>query len=595
MHVHVYLPLDVSKRGGGYLVGYKLSLAVVVVQIYGKLPAKLGDLAVVGAIDRNLDNLEAVSGAVSLKCENSRLVAAQDEHTYTLVTFLPPNLRNLEYFSVDAILLQSTGSEKGPRDFAAFGKTSPSPAFDEEVLEKINCCQSDRAHLNKLNKRSWRLPAKPFKWLPRQILQGLHFLIYCIISILVCLINGLNRPLAGTSLVEISAFCKQLDLRLRQFAYFPAQFLFYRNSAILTDTSSDWSRLLQLPLYNEKYNINNSNYINLYNSIWLITNDVLLGFTTYTLVSQQQQVFAFLNENMLRDLALKRLSVLVHWVASEHPYGFKLNDELGQFMGLMFLWTLDVWTLVFRRILEMAQLEPYSTVLAALLKCISFMGVLFLLAALTDYIAVVTLHVHFFTIVTTKVYHRQIEALKSLWQLFRGRKYNVLRHRIDNLDEEQIRVDRLLLGTLLFTILVYLLPTTFAFYLLFYATKAIIVTAAKWCAKVLVVLNMYPLFVLLLKLKNSRRLQGGIVLESQGGTKTTNWLHMSNKALTRDEIFVNFWHVLGNEGRVERIFLNFVQGRPMRVRDTLSMKFHYLRLPARYEMLRELWQTRKPA
>ncbi|PVH16201.1 uncharacterized protein CXQ87_004071 [Candidozyma duobushaemuli] len=518
----------------GYLVGHRSASAVVVVQFFREIPPQLGDLSVVAVIDRSTEGLDG------------------DGNTYTSVSFSPPNLRNLEYFTVDAILLQSTGSEKSPRDFAEFGKTTPSDAFDDEVLEKINCCQSDRATLNRLNKRSWRLPAKPAKWLPSQILQGLHFLVSCIISILVCLLDGLNYPIMGTSLVEVSAFFRQLDLRLRQVAYFPAQFLFYRNSAILTDPSSDWPHLLQLPSYNEKYNINNSNYINLYNSIWLIVNDILIGITVYRLASQRAYLVNFLNINILSEMALKYLRSLVLWVASEHPYGFKLNDELGKFMGSMFIWTLDVWTSVFDSVLEIASKKPYSIVLAGLIKCICYMGVSFSIAAFTDYIAVVTLHIHFFTIVTTKVYHRQTEALKSLWQLFRGKKYNVLRHRIDNLDEEQFRVDRLLLGTLLFTILVYLLPTTFAFYLLFYAAKAIIFTVAKWCAKLLVVLNMYPLFVLLLKLKNSRRLQGGIVFESLGGSKSTNWLLMSNKALTRDEIFVNFWHVLRNEGKVER-------------------------------------------
>ncbi|KAF3987398.1 hypothetical protein FT663_03959 [Candidozyma haemuli var. vulneris] len=589
MHVHVYLPVDVARkrRGEAVLVGHRLASAIVVVQAYQVVPGDLGGMEVVGGLNREGKGPTLVyNGSVD------RLVAKEDGNSYTLVTFDPPNLRNLEYFSVDAILLQSTGQRVSQKvHVEGLGSRVTSDVFGEEVLEKINFCQSDRALLNKLNKQAWRLPSKPAYWFPSWAARLLCFVVSCILSVLIWFIGGLNSDFFNGSLVEKSAFFKQLDLRLRQIAYFPAQFLFYRNSAILTDPKSDWPRLLQLPSYNEKYNINNSNYINLYNSIWLIVNDVLIGVTMYRLFTREQEpILAILNEKVLNDWALQYLGSLIQWVSAEHPYGFKLNDELGQFMGSMFMWTLNAWSAILQITIKYASAEPVFGAIKTIFKCICFMGISFSLAALMDYITVVTLHIHFFTVVTTKVYHRQVEALKSLWQLFRGKKYNVLRQRIDNLDEEQFRVDRLLLGTLLFTILVYLLPTTFAFYLLFYVAKAIILTAEKWTNKLLVVLNMYPIFVLLLKLKNSRRLQGGIVFESRGGVQSTNWLHMSNKALTQDEIFVNFWHVFKNEGKVERLFLNFAQGRHIRVRDTISMKFHYLRLPARYEMLKALWK-----
>lgn len=66
---------------------------------------------------------------------------------------------------------------------------------------------------------------------------------------------------------------------------------------------------------------------------------------------------------------------------------------------------------------------------------------------------------------------------------------------------------------------------------------------------------------------------------------------MSNKALTSEEIFVNFWRVFRNEGKIERIVLNFAEGRHITVRDTASMKFHYLRLPAQYDKLIEHWRS----
>ena len=59
-----------------------------------------------------------------------------------------------------------------------------------------------------------------------------------------------------------------------------------------------------------------------------------------------------------------------------------------------------------------------------------------------------------------------LKVIASLWHLFRGRKRNILRNRVDTLD---FSMERLLLGTILFTILVFLFPT-FAVYYLFFLT-----------------------------------------------------------------------------------------------------------------------------
>ena len=63
-----------------------------------------------------------------------------------------------------------------------------------------------------------------------------------------------------------------------------------------------------------------------------------------------------------------------------------------------------------------------------------------------------------------RLFSLQIYALSSLWRLFRGKKWNVLRKRVDS---AQYDVDQLFIGTLLFTILLFLLPTTAFYYIVF--------------------------------------------------------------------------------------------------------------------------------
>lgn len=63
-----------------------------------------------------------------------------------------------------------------------------------------------------------------------------------------------------------------------------------------------------------------------------------------------------------------------------------------------------------------------------------------------------------------RLYNLQLNTLSSLWHLFRGKKWNVLRRRVDS---AVYNVDQLFLGTLLFTVLLFLLPTTALFYVVF--------------------------------------------------------------------------------------------------------------------------------
>ena len=77
--------------------------------------------------------------------------------------------------------------------------------------------------------------------------------------------------------------------------------------------------------------------------------------------------------------------------------------------------------------------------------------------------ALATLHLRALHIAMASVYTVYLSALSSLFKLFRGRKFNVLRQRVDSQDYD---TEQLLLGTLFFTVLTFLLPTVAAYYTL---------------------------------------------------------------------------------------------------------------------------------
>jgi phosphatidylinositol glycan class Q protein len=97
---------------------------------------------------------------------------------------------------------------------------------------------------------------------------------------------------------------------------------------------------------------------------------------------------------------------------------------------------------------------------------LSLLGLTVALATLSDLLSFTTFHLHLFFLVSARLQHWTISSAYSLFLLFRGKKWNVLKERIDS---QQFSLDQLLLGTVLFTCLIFLYPTFLFYYLLFLA------------------------------------------------------------------------------------------------------------------------------
>jgi phosphatidylinositol N-acetylglucosaminyltransferase subunit Q len=142
----------------------------------------------------------------------------------------------------------------------------------------------------------------------------------------------------------------------------------------------------------------------------------------------------------------------------------------------------------------------------------SFAGASMPIALFSDMLSVLTLHIYCFYMASARIFHWQLTIIISLFHLFRGKKHNVLRKRIDSCDYD---LDQLLLGTILFTLLFFLLPTVVVFYLAFASARMAIISLKAVLDTALACLNHFPLFALMLRLKDSQRLPG-ILSFSQG-------------------------------------------------------------------------------
>lgn len=135
----------------------------------------------------------------------------------------------------------------------------------------------------------------------------------------------------------------------------------------------------------------------------------------------------------------------------------------------------------------------------------SFAGATLPIALFSDLASLLTVHIYAFYMASARIYRWQLETITSLFHLFRGKKHNVLRNRIDSCDYD---LDQLLLGTILFTLLVFLLPTVVVFYLTFATSRMAIISLKAVLDTWLACLNHFPLFALMLRVKDSRRLPG---------------------------------------------------------------------------------------
>ena len=173
-------------------------------------------------------------------------------------------------------------------------------------------------------------------------------------------------------------------------------------------------------------------------------------------------------KNLYHSYAIEVTTSYIKWLMG-WPAGLKLNSNLDKFLGEMFLWLLDCWNVLF--VEKMAPLFPVLYYVG--IGSAFFIGISPFIALLSDLIIIYSIHFLLFFRIASRLYSWQVKALLSLFHLFRGKKWNTLRNRLDSNDYE---MDQLLLGTVLFTLLFFGFPTIAVYYVLFGLAKLLTFT-----------------------------------------------------------------------------------------------------------------------
>ncbi|KAJ3288553.1 phosphatidylinositol N-acetylglucosaminyltransferase subunit gpi1 [Borealophlyctis nickersoniae] len=284
-------------------------------------------------------------------------------------------------------------------------------------------------------------------------------------------------------LKHYSAAAQQVDLRLQQVCFWPGQYTAWRR------TTEKLSPVAQ------------AQYIGFYNTLWLIANDIIIGVALGAFLMENCHAIATILESNLTYLTIDSLRSTVVWLMG-WPAGLKLNSGLTTFLGELFLWLIHVWSGITSYILPALPTFIYYIGLTG-----TFLGSGMIVALTSDLLSLVTFHLFVFYAVASKIYYWQVTVILSLFSLFRGKKRNVLRNRTDSAEYD---LDQLLLGTILFTLLVFLFPTVAVYYILCSLNRVTVVAIQGTAEISLAFVNHFPLFALMLRFKDGKRLPAGI-------------------------------------------------------------------------------------
>lgn len=398
------------------------------------------------------------------------------------------------------------------------------------------------------------------------------------------------RPIPDSAaLKDISATAQQVDIRLQQFCYWPAQYV------TLHRRRSDWDSITN----------SHPEYIRFFNSLWLVANDIIIGIALGSYIIENADYVGAQVDHLVNAYAVEGLQRVIIWLMGS-PAGLKLNTELAKFLGDLFHWVIDYWASI------MIQLQPALPHIIRFIGLSSFAGASLPISMFSDLVSLLTMHIYSFYVASARIYNWQLTIIVSLFHLFRGKKRNVLRSRIDSCDYD---LDQLLLGTILFTLLFFLLPTVAVFYATFAGARMAIIALKAALDTWLACLNHFPLFALMLRIKDSRRLPGGIRFElcAESHEPSTNSNSNSNSdepepepsapvshillhsiPLPLSHTFTQYAHLthrLRKHYLSPRVFLCLVSGQfvpPIHRKILYSLQ--YSMLPARRVGVGELWR-----
>ena len=219
-------------------------------------------------------------------------------------------------------------------------------------------------------------------------------------------------------------------------------------------------------------------------SVSSMAGDLILGWLLFSSI-RNLNVGGSLSDIVFlgMDQIVNNLKTLIIWMM-ENPGGLKLNSVLSRALGNFFLYHIHLWMTYVMLVVPL--LTPWGSTLIQLL---SVSPLTLQMSIVSDIFLLLTLHIHCFYAYARRLALSQWRGLVALWRLFLGKKYNPLRDRVDSACNT---VEQLFLGTIVFTILLFLMPTTATFFCVFLTLKYLATSVTLLVRGCLQVLHWTP-------------------------------------------------------------------------------------------------------
>eukprot|EP00759_Apiculatamorpha_spiralis_P019187 PhF_6_TR25327/c0_g1_i1/m.35002/K03860/PIGQ, GPI1; phosphatidylinositol glycan, class Q len=197
--------------------------------------------------------------------------------------------------------------------------------------------------------------------------------------------------------------------------------------------------------------------------VWFEVVDVVLGILLASLLWKNRILYGEYIEQCSKQYLLESPSQYVEWFRG-WPAGFKSNESLNKVLAHTSLLALNLY----ESTLGMIGTKQFGDAILAVLSVSACLGLSMFFATCADILIVVTSHLTFVHYLVAHLHCTMMYFIGSLFRVFTCKKQNPLRnYRVDAVD---FQLDRLLLGTVMFTPLCFLAPTVALYFFYFTIT-----------------------------------------------------------------------------------------------------------------------------
>ncbi|XP_022173665.1 phosphatidylinositol N-acetylglucosaminyltransferase subunit Q [Myzus persicae] len=211
---------------------------------------------------------------------------------------------------------------------------------------------------------------------------------------------------------------------------------------------------------------------------------IIILYILNTSFTSSNELFSYISS--ISHQVIKVLQGILQWLMGS-PAGLKLNDPLNSLLGTCFLYLVNLWWSF------LVLCRPFLELTFQVYVFIGIFGLSYQIAIIEDVLAIVSFHVYCIYVYAAWLYNLQRKSLMILAKLFVGRSCNPQPGRTKPYTTQQLYV-----GTISFAILLFLLPTTLIYYIVFVVMRTIMVMARGILIRLRYVLQVLPVYTTLI-------------------------------------------------------------------------------------------------